>query len=84
MPGTVNGIGTTYYGKKGLKRQAGVCDHCRREVVLESYEAGLYFTILFVPVLPPFFAFFFVFLLSGMAFLKERTSGTAERLLPAP
>ncbi|MFH1532685.1 MAG: ABC transporter permease [Pseudomonadota bacterium] len=38
----------------------------------------------FVPVLPPFFAFFFVFLLSGMAFLKERTSGTAERLLASP
>jgi ABC-2 type transport system permease protein len=38
----------------------------------------------FVPVLPPFFAFFFVFLLSGMAFLRERTSGTAERLLASP
>lgn len=38
----------------------------------------------FVPVLPPFFVFFFVFLLSGMAFLRERTSGTAERLLASP
>jgi ABC-2 type transport system permease protein len=38
----------------------------------------------FTPVLPPFFAFFFVFILSGMAFLRERTGGTAERLLASP
>jgi ABC-2 type transport system permease protein len=38
----------------------------------------------FIPVLPPFFVFFFVFLLSGLAFLRERGSGTAERLLASP
>lgn len=38
----------------------------------------------YIPVLPPFFVFFFVFLISGMAFLNERTSGTAERLLASP
>jgi len=38
----------------------------------------------FTPVLPPFFVFFFVFLLSGMAFLRERTGGTAERVLASP
>ncbi|HUU04102.1 MAG TPA: ABC transporter permease [Myxococcota bacterium] len=38
----------------------------------------------FTPVLPPFFAFFFVFLLSGMSFLRERVGGTAERLLASP
>ncbi|MDF1563667.1 MAG: ABC transporter permease [Deltaproteobacteria bacterium] len=38
----------------------------------------------FTPVLPPFFAFFFVFLISGMTFLRERTSGTAERILSSP
>jgi len=38
----------------------------------------------FTPVLPPFFVFFFGFLLSGMTFLRERVSGTAERLLATP
>lgn len=38
----------------------------------------------FTPVLPPFFVFFFVFLLSGLTFLRERVSGTAERLLASP
>jgi ABC-2 type transport system permease protein len=38
----------------------------------------------FTPVLPPFFAFFFIFLLSGMSFLRERVGGTAERLLASP
>ncbi len=38
----------------------------------------------FGPVLIGFFAFFFVFLLSGVAFLRERTGGTLERLLATP
>ncbi len=38
----------------------------------------------FTPVLPPFFVFFFVFLLSGLAFLRERVDGTAERILASP
>lgn len=38
----------------------------------------------FGPVLVGFYAFFFVFLLSGVAFLRERTGGTLERLLTTP
>ncbi len=38
----------------------------------------------FGPVLVGFFSFFFVFLLSGVAFLRERTGGTLERLLATP
>jgi ABC-2 type transport system permease protein len=38
----------------------------------------------FGPVLVGFFSFFFVFLLSGIAFLRERTGGTLERLLATP
>ena len=37
-----------------------------------------------VPILMTFFVFFFVFLISGMALLKERTSGTLDRLLATP
>ncbi|GGA36259.1 ABC transporter permease [Paenibacillus physcomitrellae] len=36
------------------------------------------------PVLIGFFIFFFVFLIAGVAFLRERTSGTLERLLASP
>ncbi|GEO46134.1 ABC transporter permease [Companilactobacillus kimchii] len=37
-----------------------------------------------VPILMGFFVFFFVFLISGMALLNERTSGTLSRLLATP
>jgi ABC-2 type transport system permease protein len=36
------------------------------------------------PVLIGFFIFFFVFLISGVSFLRERTRGTLERLLSTP
>lgn len=36
------------------------------------------------PVLIAFFAFFFIFLLAAVSFLRERTSGTLERLLASP
>ncbi|MGM9987746.1 MAG: ABC transporter permease [Bacillaceae bacterium] len=36
------------------------------------------------PVFIGFFIFFFVFLISGVSFLRERTTGTLERLLATP
>ncbi|MFD1174540.1 ABC transporter permease [Oceanobacillus picturae] len=38
----------------------------------------------FGPVFIGFFAFFFVFLIAGVSFLRERTTGTLERLLASP
>lgn len=38
----------------------------------------------FGPVLLGFFAFFFVFLIAGVSFLRERTTGTLERVLSSP
>lgn len=38
----------------------------------------------FGPVLIGFFVFFFVFLIGGVSFLRERTTGTLERLLATP
>jgi len=38
----------------------------------------------FGPVLVGFFSFFFVFMLAGVSFLRERTGGTLERLLASP
>lgn len=45
-------------------------------------DTGFFDKIL--PILIGFFVFFFVFLISGMALLKERTSGTLDRLLATP
>ncbi|MEF2967990.1 ABC transporter permease [Paenibacillus sp. M1] len=38
----------------------------------------------FGPILIGFFVFFFVFLIAGVSFLRERTTGTLERLLSTP
>ena len=38
----------------------------------------------FLPVFPPFFVFFFTFLISTITFQRERVRGTLERLLIAP
>ena len=55
--------------------------------IKESYQYGdkntSFFTSM-ITVLIGFVVFFFVFLISGMALLKERTSGTLERLLATP
>ena len=53
----------------------------------ENYNYGSADTTFFnkiAPVLIGFILFFFVFLISGMALLKERTSGTLNRLLATP
>ena len=52
MPARVNGIGTTYLGKTNVERFPGVCNSCRRQVNLENYETRLWFTVLFVPLIP--------------------------------
>ncbi|EHJ56622.1 DrrB family ABC transporter efflux protein [Streptococcus urinalis FB127-CNA-2] len=55
--------------------------------VSEEYAYGNKDTGFFtkmIPILIGFIIFFFVFLISGMALLKERTSGTLDRLLATP
>ncbi|MBB6445505.1 ABC transporter permease [Bacillus benzoevorans] len=46
-------------------------------------EDTTFFDIL-SPILVGFFVFFFVFLISGISLLRERTTGTLERLLATP
>ena len=55
-------------------------------VVVDQLYGGPDYTILdyLAPVLVAFFAFFFIFLLSAVSFLRERTSGTLERLMATP
>jgi len=55
-------------------------------VKIDYLYGGPDYTILdyVAPVLIAFFAFFFIFLLACVSFLRERTSGTLERLLASP
>lgn len=48
----VNGIGTTYYGKKNLQTRPGPCPHCGRNVVLKSYDTRTWFVIFLIPIIP--------------------------------
>ncbi len=52
MPTTVNGIGTTYFGKRNRRQFDGVCQFCHQPVKLENYETWLAFCVIFVPVIP--------------------------------
>ncbi|MBA2370947.1 MAG: ABC transporter permease [Chloroflexi bacterium] len=53
---------------------------------IEYLYGGADFTLLdaLAPVVIAFFAFFFIFLLSTVSFLRERSSGTLERLMASP
>lgn len=71
----------------GLAKQLGINlnlseDFVETEYIYGDADSG-YFDILGT-IFVGFFVFFFVFLLSGISLLKERTSGTLERLLATP
>lgn len=73
--------------KQALLSQQLAGLQAKMPVVVNHYQYGdsqtNFFTKL-IPVLMGFFTFFFVFLISGLALLKERTSGTLARLLATP
>lgn len=52
MPSTVNGVGTTYFGKKNLEQYNGVCDSCNTTTTLSDYETGYFICVLFIPIIP--------------------------------
>ena len=52
MPATYNGIGTHYYGKKNPEERVGTCRSCRGHTKLTSYDARLWFVVLFIPIFP--------------------------------
>lgn len=61
--------------------------HSAAPFISETYVYGNEDTGFFakmIPILLGFIIFFFVFLISGMALLKERTTGTLNRLLATP
>ena len=52
MPSTVNGIGTSYSGKKNRSVRHAHCHSCSRFGPLESYDTRLCFVVLFIPIIP--------------------------------
>lgn len=52
MPYTLNGIGTWYWGKKNLHEEQERCSECGRTGALKSYDTGLYFVVLYLPIIP--------------------------------
>jgi ABC-2 type transport system permease protein len=88
---TVDGSDPTRTGAIVSQVQAAIT-HLILEVPLGAFVkvdylyGGPDYTLLdyLAPVLIAVFAFFFIFLLSTVSFLRERTSGTLERLLASP
>jgi len=52
MPQTMNGIGTWYYGKRDIASLYGVCEFCKKDGNLLSYNSTLYFVFFFIPLFP--------------------------------
>src|SRR2546423_9699551 len=52
MPGTVNGIGTWYWGKTNIITRNDRCEFCGQYRQLISYDTTLYFVVVFLPVIP--------------------------------
>ncbi|SOB99198.1 ABC-2 type transport system permease protein [Ureibacillus xyleni] len=57
-------------------------DHIQTNYIYGSSDTKIFDT--FSPILVGFFVFFFVFLISGIGLLNERTTGTLERLMATP
>lgn len=67
--------------------QLAVSQHQNSPKITNHYQYGDSNTNFFakiIPILMGFFIFFFVFLISGIGLLDERTSGTLGRLLATP
>jgi ABC-2 type transport system permease protein len=72
--------------QRALTEALGSLGPAAPKIELSQLYGGTDYTLLdyLAPVFVAFFAFFFIFLLSAVAFLRERTSGTLERLLASP
>lgn len=72
--------------QRALAEALGSLGATAPKIELSQLYGGTDYTLLdyLAPVFVALFAFFFIFLLSAVAFLRERTSGTLERLLATP
>ncbi|MFS0784572.1 ABC transporter permease [Bacillus sp. 1P06AnD] len=69
-------------GTNGVPSELPSQESVKTNYVYGSSDTELFDT--FSPILVGFFVFFFVFLISGIGLLNERTTGTLERLLATP
>jgi ABC-2 type transport system permease protein len=70
-----------------LMKQIAVPGDMTQKTIETKYVYGNKDTVFFdilSPILVGFFVFFFVFIISGIGLLRERTTGTLERLLSTP
>lgn len=79
--GTIHNLSTAV-AKMSPVKQSQPKMHIANQYKYGSSESSFFDKMM--PTLLAFFVFFFVFLTSGMALLKERTSGTLGRLLATP
>lgn len=72
----------------GKQFNLSILDKAGTPITIETsyYFGGSNFEIIdyFAPVYIAFFVFFFVFMLTSVSFLRERSRGTMERLLASP
>jgi len=66
-----------------IKAPAGIFNNGIETKYIFGNKDTVFFDVL-SPVLVGFFVFFFVFIISGIGLLRERTTGTLERLLSTP
>ncbi|HVR39937.1 MAG TPA: hypothetical protein VMU84_12645, partial [Thermoanaerobaculia bacterium] len=52
MPATINGIGTTYAGRKNVSTQRATCESCHKLTTLTSYDTREFFCFVFIPLIP--------------------------------
>lgn len=67
---------------KGIQNSISAQDTMETKYVYGSSDTEIF--DIFSPILVGFFVFFFVFLISGIGLLNERTTGTLDRLLATP
>lgn len=68
--------------QRGLKINMSSQDVIKTDYIYGGDDTGAF--DVFSPILIGFFVFFFVFLIAGIGLLKERTTGTLERLFATP
>jgi Tfp pilus assembly protein PilF len=52
MPFTLNGIGTSYAGRRNVSAVQGNCSFCGRFVRMSSYDTREFFCIVYIPLIP--------------------------------
>jgi len=52
MPQSINGVGTTYYGRSNVRERPGICESCGKPTTLSSYDTRYWVILVFIPVFP--------------------------------